>query len=540
MKLLYMKNKLTLIVSLLFLAHLFLKCSSGAEFNQNELNDVTKIDQIITTVDKKTVDTLNINEFSKNWTTKLYTSLNNQAIWIKNGEISDSIRTFFDYLNSDIALNLPISYLSTMSFAPSDKAEKKEIISVLRCAEYLSLKDTTLINYDENSLNRIQLITKEQFLDFLDKKEDSDSWIEHLVTYKEKNNRLVQLHFALNQFTSIYGIENNINEKIYLQVPKDSLGFVFTAQQLYSRNFIADTLMDTVSLKDNLRSFQLLNGLNTDAKLGKNTMEALMETNYSRYLKGIIALDKMRVFPDSLIGGKLIEINIPSYLLHLYVNDEVINTSKVIIGTQRNQTPLFTSKMKYIVVKPYWNVPYSIASREILPHLKKDISYLRRNSYSILDRDKNVLIPDSIDWLKYSSRNFPFFVRQEPGPSNSLGLVKLLFPNENSIYIHDTPSKHLFARDERTFSHGCVRTESPFKLVHDILSSENHKYIDSVDVLKERSKETYLILSDNFPVTISYRTAGINDSTKQIQFFKDVYQKETDLYKLFRKPSSEL
>jgi len=540
MKLHSMKNKLTLLISLLFLAHLFTKCSSGAEFNKNELNSDKKIDQIITTVDENTIDSLNIDKFSKDWAIKLYSSINNRSIWIKDGQITDSIAAFFEYLNSDIALNLPISYLSTMPFAPTDQLVKKEITSILRCAEFLSLKDTTLINYSENTLNNLSLVSQKRFLDFLEKKEDSDSWISHLIKYKEKNQRLIQMHFALNQFTSTYGIENNINEKLYLKIPKDSLAFVFIAQQLHNRNFITDTLMDTISLKENLRSFQLLNGLNTDAKLGKNTMEALSETNYSRYLKGIISLDKMRNFPDSLIGGKLIVINIPSYLLHLYVNNEVINTSKVIIGTQRNQTPLFTSSMKYIVVSPYWNVPYSIASREILPHLKKDVSYLKRNRYSIIDRDKNLLVPDSIDWLKYSSRNFPFFVRQEPGPSNSLGLVKLLFPNENSIYIHDTPSKHLFARDERTFSHGCVRTESPFKLVHDILSSENHKYIDSVDVLKERAKETYLILSDKFPVTIVYHTTGINDSTHQVQFFKDVYRKETDLYKLFREPIVEL
>ncbi|WP_158276203.1 L,D-transpeptidase family protein [Brumimicrobium oceani] len=535
-----MKNKLTFILSLLFLAHLFLKCSSGAEFNQNELNSSTKIDQTIRTIDKKTIDHLPISDYSKSWTTNLYTSIDNQTIWIKNGKSSESIQEFFNYLNSDIALNLPISYLSTSPFAPSDQLEKKEVISALRCAEFLFLKDSSLINYDENKLNRSQLISPKEFLEFLNDKNETDSWIEHLIQYKENNKNLIQLHLALNKFTANYGIENNTNENIYLQVPKDSLAFVFTAQQLFKRNFISDTLQDTMYLKEKLASFQALNGLNTDAKLGKKTMEALLETNYSRYLKGIIALDKLRTFPDSLVGKKLIEINIPSYLLRLYVNDEIINTSKVIIGTQRNQTPLFTSKMKHIVVNPYWNVPYSIASREILPHLKKDVTYLRRKNYSLLDRNRNVILADSIDWSKYSSRNFPFFVRQEPGPSNSLGLVKLIFPNKNSIYIHDTPSKHLFARDERTFSHGCVRTQSPFKLVHDILSAENHKYTDSIDVLKTRPTETYLILNDNFPVTISYRTAGINDSTKQIQFYKDVYEKETDLNTLFKKPSIAL
>lgn len=535
-----MKNKYTLLLSLLIIGFLFAKCSSNAEFNEKELNDDEKTEQIITSVDKATIEALQISESSKIWAKELYSSLDNESIWIINDSTSDSIATFFNYLNSDMALNLPIGHLSIRSYRSNDPLVNKEIISVLRCAEFLSLKDTTLINYSKNTLNSLPLVNQKRFIEFLEDKKADDSWIEHLIEYKEKNRRLVHLHYALNQFTSAYGIENNSNNKIYITIPKDSLANVFIAQQLYSRNYISDTLLDTLSLKDKLRSFQHMNGLNSDAKLGKNTMEALKETNYSRYLKGVISLDKMRNLPDSLLVSKSIIINIPSYLLYLYVDNEIINTSKVIIGTQRNQTPVFSSTMKYIVVSPYWNVPYSIASREILPHLKKDVSYLKRNRYSILDRDRNQLIADSIDWSKYSSRNFPFFVRQEPGPTNSLGLVKLMFPNDKSIYIHDTPSKYLFARDERTFSHGCVRTESPFKLVSDILSSENHKYLDSVSMLKERSKETYLMLNETFPVTIVYHTSGINDSTQQVQFYKDVYKKEGGLYKLFREPSEEL
>lgn len=535
-----MKNKLTLLFTLLFIALLFAKCNSDFEFTENELNDDNKIQQIISSVDKLTIDDLNIDKSSKIWANELYDKLDNKSIWIKNGKISDSIADFFNYLNSDVALNLPIGHLSQSSFGLSDELVNKEIVSVLRCAEFLSLKDTTLFNQSKNTLNKLELVSKERFLDFLKEKQDSVSWIDHLINYKEKNKRLVQLHFALNQFTAKYGIENIINKKVYLKIPEDSLAFVFIAQQLYNRNFITDTLMDTVSLKENLRSYQLMNGLNMDAKLGKNTMEALMETNFSRYMKGVISLDKMREFPDSLLVNKLIIVNIPSFLLHLYVDNNIMNTSKVIIGTQWHQTPIFASTMKHIVINPYWNVPYSIASKEILPHLKENASsYLRRNNYAILDKDRKRLNVDSIDWNNYSQRNFPYFVRQEAGTSNSLGLVKLMFPNDKSIYIHDTPSKHLFARDERTFSHGCVRAESPFKLVNDILVSEKNTYADSIEVIKQRPKETYLILKETFPVAIVYNTSDINDSTQQIQFYKDIYKKEGDLYKLFKEPTVE-
>lgn len=518
---------------------LFVRCNSDFEFNDNELNIEENIDQSTSIIDESIINTMNINENAKKWSIELYKLRDNHAIWIKYDSLSTGISTFFDYVNSDTSLNIPFGYFSTSSFNKESSLLEKEIITVLRCAEFLSLKDTTIINHQKNTFNPSQRISPKAFIAFINEDSKLESWISRLLNYKENNKRLIQMHLALNDFTEKHGVEENKNEKIPTDLKDSVLVHNFITQQLRTRNFIKDSTLSNEDMLTHLRSFQFLNGLNADGEIGKNTITALTETNYSRYLKGVIAIDKMREFPDSLKSGKIIVINIPSYLLHLYIDDEVINTSRVVVGTQSNQTPLFTSTMKYIVVSPYWNVPYSIASKEILPNLKKDRSYLSRNRYSILDRDRNVLVTDSIDWNSYKPSNFPFFIRQEPGPSNSLGLVKLLFPNENSIYIHDTPSKALFSRDERTFSHGCIRTENPFKLVNDILSSEEHSYLDSVAVLSERSKETYLILNETFPVTIVYQTAGINDSTKQVQFFKDIYKKEDPLYKLIQQAIKE-
>ena len=150
-----MKNKLTRLFTLLFIAFLFTKCDSDVEFKENELNDDKKNEQIITSVDKLTIDGLNIDKSSKKWATDLYADLDNKSIWIENGKITDSIAEFFNYLNSDVALNLPIGHLSYNSFGLSDELVLKEIVSVLRCAEFLSLKDTTLINHSTNTLNKL-------------------------------------------------------------------------------------------------------------------------------------------------------------------------------------------------------------------------------------------------------------------------------------------------------------------------------------------------------------------------------------------------
>ncbi|WP_417266360.1 L,D-transpeptidase family protein [Brumimicrobium sp.] len=532
-------NSKILTVYVVFFSGLFLSgCNSNFEFNDNESKIENKIDQSTALIDESMIQAMKIDKNAKKWAIDLYNLNKNHAFWIKSESISSDQALFFAYVNSDTALNIPFGYFSTPSYKNETTLFEKEVITALRCAEFLNLKDTSIFNHQKNTANISQRVSAEHFIDFFNAF-DNPSWIAHLLNFKENNKHLVKMHLAMNKFTKKYGIETNTNSEIPTDL-KDSLAvFHFISQQLMKRNFIEDTTLKQDELVEQLRQYQFLNGLNTDGAIGRNTIGALTETNYSRYLKGVLSIDKLRGFPDSLIGKKRIVINIPSYLLHLYIDDQIVNTSKVIVGTQKNQTPLFTATMQYFVVNPYWNVPYSIASKEILPHLKKDSSYLRRNNYTLLDRNKNILIADSINWKNISPSNFPYFVRQEPGPRNSLGLVKLMFPNDHAIYIHDTPSKSLFSRDERTFSHGCIRTEHPFKLAHDILASENHKYIDSVEHYLTLPKETYLILGEKFPVTIVYHTAGVNDSTQEVQFYKDIYKKEEEINQLFQSTPKE-
>jgi len=517
---------------------LLVSCNSDSEFNENELKASEIIDEALIIIDESLINSMNINEFAKKWCKELYSSRNNKAIWTQSKSFSPLISSFFEYVNSDTSLNVPFGYFSP-SFNHKNSLIEMEILTVLRCAEFLSLKDTTIINYKKNIFNEPNRVSVNEFLDFISEDTKIESWIIRLLNYKESNHRLTRLHLALNEFIENYGVEDISSPSIPTDLKDSVLVHKFIIQQLFKRNFIKDSILSHEEMVNQLRSFQLMNGLNPDGEIGKNTINALIESNYSRYMKGVISIDKMRLFPDTLETNKLITINIPSYLLKFYIDNKIVNTSRVIIGNQNNQTPQLIATMQYIVVSPYWNVPYSIASKEILPNLQKDRSYLKKNNYSILDRNRNVLATDSIDWNNYKSNNFPFFVRQDPSPTNSLGLVKLMFPNESSIYIHDTPSKHLFTRDERTFSHGCIRTENPFKLVNDILSSENHKLLDSVNIFSTRKKEAYVFLKETFPVTIVYYTADLNDSTQQVIFYKDIYKKEDQLYKLFQKPSGK-
>jgi hypothetical protein len=174
-----------------------------------------------------------------------------------------------------------------------------------------------------------------------------------------------------------------------------------------------------------------------------------------------LPLDKLRKkgkYPE-----KYIHINLPEYTLKFFANDSLKSVHNLVIGTTDHQTPQLRSKVHTIVVYPYWNVPYSIASKEILPALQANKNYLTKNNYKIY-RGENEVNPYSINWKKIKKNTFPYKVVQQPGPKNSLGIIKFEFHNNYSVYIHDTPSKSYFRSDVRSFSHGCMRCENPVEL----------------------------------------------------------------------------
>ncbi|PKR80114.1 hypothetical protein CW751_11455 [Brumimicrobium salinarum] len=514
---------------------LLISCNAANEYNENELNSGKNIDEEPIFIDEKNIHALNLEKKLSNWCVAFYKLRNNQAVWIKKSKpLTDNTKHFFNYVNNDTLLNIPFHYFESNLDLTNSTKEEKEIVTLLRIASFLHLQHNPLFDLKKMNLHPSERVSPHVVLEFINSFAADRSWIEHLITYMAPNANVIRFHFALNHFFAKHPVEQNVNA-VKPEDLKDSIAVhKFIVQQLYHRNFISDTLLKHKETIEKLKEFQSYNGLNEDGKLGKNTLSVLMSSNHARYIKGMITLDKLRRLPDSLIQSKFIAINIPSFLLRFYNKGERISTNRVILGTQSNQTPIFSATMKYIVVNPYWNVPYSIASQEILPHLKKDSTYLMRNHYTVLNRDKETVNPDSIDWNKYSVSTFPFFIRQEPGRLNSLGHVKIMFPNQHSIYIHDTPSRYLFNRDARTFSHGCIRTQDPFDLSKHILALEEHAYKDSLPALRKRDKETYLILKDTFPVHVVYHTAGISDSTHQIRFYKDVYNLEAPLYSLFK------
>ena len=203
-------------------------------------------------------------------------------------------------------------------------------------------------------------------------------------------------------------------------------------------------------------------------------------------------------------------VNIPSFRLFYVKNGKYEIVSDVFVGTRMTETVIFSGMMDRIVFSPYWNVPQSIIDNELKLKIAGDKNYLEENN---------------MEWN--GGR-----VRQKPGPKNSLGLVKFMFPNPNDIYLHDTPAKSLFEFEKRTFSHGCINVKEAKPLALAILKDNPDWPVEKIDKAMSGEKETPCVLKNKIPIYIGYFTAWVNDETGEISFFADVYDRDKQLAKL--------
>ncbi|ATL46811.1 murein L,D-transpeptidase [Chitinophaga caeni] len=283
-----------------------------------------------------------------------------------------------------------------------------------------------------------------------------------------------------------------------------------------------------------IRHYQGRMGLTVNGQLQQATINSLNVPVAKLVEKILINMERLRWVPVD-VKGEYILVNIPEFKLHVFDHDSLAWSCNVVVGTPGASTVIFSREMKYVVFAPYWNVPPGILSREILPAVKRNPSYLARHNMEVVGASGKVIPTSSISWSKYTGRNFPYIIRQKPGRSNSLGKVKFLFPNEYNIYLHDTPSKHLFQETKRSFSHGCIRVSEPRRLAEYLLRHDSTWTDKKIDEAMNAKKEKYVVLKDKVPVFIGYFTAWVNHNGV-LNFRNDVYGHDAQLAKqLFSK-----
>jgi murein L,D-transpeptidase YcbB/YkuD len=304
--------------------------------------------------------------------------------------------------------------------------------------------------------------------------------------------------------------------------------------QLDPDDNIPTVTFDT-ALENAVKKFQDLHGLDIDGVVGPSTLKALNASAQARARQIELNLERMRWIYRNL-GQRYIIVNIADFTLDVVENNKKNLSMKVVVGKPFWHTPVFSDKMTYIVLNPSWNVPHSIAEEETIPKIKKDPDYLAKHNMKILkgwSEDEETIDPNSIDWRSLDARNFKYRFRQEPGPLNPLGSIKFVFPNEFGVYLHDTPSKRLFAKSVRSFSHGCIRVEKPLDLAEYLLNESPDWTREKILAAIETGKEQKIRLPEPVDIHILYLTAWIDDGGL-LHFRDDIYGRDERLDKSLR------
>ncbi|MFN4234570.1 MAG: L,D-transpeptidase family protein [Bacteroidia bacterium] len=316
--------------------------------------------------------------------------------------------------------------------------------------------------------------------------------------------------FLLHQDISLKGInrENYHTEK---------LNYI---RKYFCADSTGNTEMDSLLIQNFCNQHGLFNKENFSGTCD----EFLSWDNAYRMKKINFTLKEIR--ENNIQDSVYVLLNIPSFQAFVVVNNMITDTFRAIVGKPETPTPTLHSKIYNINTFPEWNVPYSIASKEILPHLKKDPNYLIKKKYRAYDKNNKEINSTEVNWNKYSANNFPYRLVREAGVHNDLGLIKIQFHNKYSVYMHDTPSRNLFAKDVRAFSHGCMRIDNTFQFAARILDLSGDSIpADTLRMMAQKELNRNLPLKKQIPVYVTYFTA-LGSENGNVFFFKDLYRKE--------------
>ena len=277
-------------------------------------------------------------------------------------------------------------------------------------------------------------------------------------------------------------------------------------------------------VEQSIMVFQKRHGLEIDGVVGRNTFNALNVPLKQRIRQMELNMERLRWILGN-IEERFIVVNIANFQLDVIENDKSILSMKVVVGKPYQRTPIFTSKMTYIVINPAWNIPDSIARKEILKKIEKNPNYLAEQNIKVLEE------------VKGSRKALPYRFRQEPGPLNPLGTIKFMFPNEYDVYLHDTSAKRLFSENVRTFSHGCTRIEKPLELAEYLFRDDPRWSRKELVAAIEKGTEQTVMIPHPVNVHFLYLTAWVDESGS-VQFRNDVYGRDKSLDDALRKKPS--
>ena len=339
------------------------------------------------------------------------------------------------------------------------------------------------------------------------------------ITNTVMNQYYLLLRKALNRYRDL----DKAHPKPLAQVPfrknlrpgDTSSSMPMIRERLAMYGYLADTSGGSLyqpAMAAAVNRYRKSIGLKQDSVINKEVISALNVPIRKRVESILVNLERLRWVPAIPAQGDMILVNIPEYMLHYYEGGRKVWESNVVIGKPMTKTVVFSGNIKNVVFSPYWYVPPSIINKEVVPGMRRNPNYLASHN------------------MEWNGGN----VRQKPGPRNSLGKVKFIFPNANNIYLHDTPAKDLFNEDARAFSHGCVRVAKPKDLAMRILRDQPEWTSEKVDAAMNAGTEKWVTVKQSMPVYIGYFTAFV-DADGDLNFRKDIYSRDDRLYQMLTK-----
>lgn len=284
-------------------------------------------------------------------------------------------------------------------------------------------------------------------------------------------------------------------------------------------------------LETAVRAFQNAHGLEPDGVVGEGTLKEINVSPSKRLTSVLVAMERERWLnqPEGR-GERHILVNLTDFSARVIDNDVETFRTRSVIGKNTNdrQSPEFSDEMEHMIINPTWHVPRSIAVKEYLPRLQRNPASLRH--LTLVDRRGYVVDRSTADFTQFSAGTFPYSIKQRPSSRNALGLVKFMFPNKYNIYLHDTPEKHLFSRESRAFSHGCIRLHQPFEFAYHLLAAQEDDPQAFFEAKLKTGREKQVNLETHVPVHIIYRTV-FTTAKGEVHFRRDVYGRDAKIWK---------
>lgn len=451
-----------------------------------------------------------------------YNTRNYQFAWFSKDGLTEQARGFWnlhdyvtayedDSLLKDKNLQKKMDRLITEDDLSVSASDKNYITTELTLTQHFIMY--MLNNYDKGYVKRKEM---ERFIPR--KKEDPIALADSLINKKHKDDKYFEdvnesykmLKDQLVKYLTIAGNGgwpqiNTVRKPLKKGMASPDIILIKKRLKIsddLTGNDTSHVFNDT--LVTAVKNFQARHGFSETGSVSDSLIKEMNVPVLKRIEQLLMNMDRMRWLANNP-SGDLIVVNIPEFVLHVYEGKQKAFDIVVVVGKEGHNTMMFNGDLNQVVFSPYWNVPASIVAKEILPAIKKNSNYIAKENMEITGNDDGLPV-----------------VRQKPGAGNALGKVKFLFPNSFNIYFHDTPSKSLFNRDKRAYSHGCIRLKEPEKFANYVLRNQPEWTPEKISEAMNSGSEKYVKVKDPIPVVITYYTAWVDDNGR-LNFREDIY-----------------